>query len=162
MLDETNKLTRKHLQWLRACVANAEIFRRCQKKAFFCFIIDKYGKVAGTGYNGLPSGMVDCVDGGCPRALNDVPSGTPYDSGPGLCFSSHAEINALAHGDGDRFHGATLYVNGEPCLTCAKSIASAGIKTIVCLVEEHRVNTATVDDFLAKAKVDLQKLKIGN
>jgi len=148
------------MQWLQACIANAEIFRRCQKKAFFCFIIDEYGRVAGTGYNGLPSGMVDCVDGGCPRALNKVPSGIPYDSGPGLCFSSHAEINALAHGDGYRFHGATLYVNGEPCLTCAKSVAAAGIKTIVCLKEPFRTNTTTVDNFLALAEVELLKLEI--
>ena len=42
-------VTRKQMQWLQACIANAEIFRRCQKKAFFCFIIDEYGRVAGTG-----------------------------------------------------------------------------------------------------------------
>lgn len=149
-------ITEKDQKWLRACKACAQIFSTCAKAQFWCFIIDEHGRIAGQGYNGVPPNMTHCSDGGCPRFLNDVPSGTPYDYGPGLCYSQHAEIGALSHGDGHRFHRATLYVNGEPCLTCAKSIASAGIKRIVAISESGRLHNEITHDFLVMAKVELE------
>jgi deoxycytidylate deaminase len=148
----------RDLKWLRACVSCAEIFSTCGKAQFWCFIVENsgYGRIIGQGYNGVPSGMKHCKDGGCPRWLNKVPPGTPYDYGDGLCYSSHAEVSALSHGDGSRYREATLYVNGPPCLTCAKSIAAAGISRIVCLMESGRLFTDVTEDFLAKAKVELE------
>lgn len=143
-------------KWLRACIEFADIFSTCGKKKYSCFIVAKngYGRIVGQGYNGVPSGMTHCEDGGCPRYLNNVPSGTPYDSGPGLCYSSHAEVSALAHGNGFMYDESTLYVNGEPCLTCAKSIAAAGIKRIVHLQEAEKVGSIEVQNFLKKALVE--------
>lgn len=149
-------MSNKDRQWLMMCEAGAQIFATCAKAQFMCIIVDERGRVAGMGYNGVPSGMVHCKDGGCPRYLNNVPSGTPYDYGDGLCFSGHAEQNALAHGDGSRYDGATLYVNGRPCLTCAKQVACAGIKRIVILEEQlDRQHTDVMENFLSSAGVEL-------
>jgi dCMP deaminase len=149
-------------KWIKACIECAEIFSTCGKKQYWCFIIENhgYGRIVGQGYNGVPSGMKHCVDGGCPRFANNVPSGTPYDYGDGLCFSSHAEISALAHGDGSRYSKSTLYVNGEPCLTCAKSIASAGIKRIVYLNEPEKIGSDVTKEFLNKAQVELISISL--
>ena len=149
----------KDHQWMQMCIAGAQIFSTCGKAQFMCIIVDEHGRIVGTGYNGVPSGMTHCVDGGCPRFINNVPSGTPYDEGPGLCYSGHAEINALSHGDGTRYDGATLYVNGMCCLTCAKSIACAGIMRIVSLSESSlRLGSSITTDFLAAAGVTLETI----
>lgn len=144
----------KDIQWLKFCESGAQIFSTCAKAQFMCIIVDEHGRVAGMGYNGVPSGMKHCKDGGCPRFVNNVPAGTPYDFGPGLCYSGHAEQNALAHGDGTRYNTATLYVNGQPCLTCAKQIACSGIKRIVASVEPDRNHQEVVLDFLEQAGVE--------
>ena len=152
----------RDIKWIKACIQCAQIFSTCGKKQYWCFIIDEhgYGRIVGQGYNGVPSGMKHCKDGGCPRFINNVPSGTPYDYGDGLCYSSHAEISALAHGDGFRYANSTLYVNGEPCLTCAKSIASAGIKRIVHLREPDKVNSSEVKKFLAHASIQVVQVSL--
>lgn len=102
------------------------IMAKCSKAQYFCFIIDRNGRICGGGYNGTPSGMLNCVDGGCPRAINNAPSSADYNSGEGLCWAVHAEINALMGVDRETLKGATLYVNGEPCVGCAKQIAGSG------------------------------------
>jgi dCMP deaminase len=147
-------MSHKDMQWLQFCEAGAKIFSTCGKAQFMCIIVDEYGRVAGMGYNGVPSGMKHCVDGGCPRFLNNVSSGTPYDYGDGLCYSGHAEQNALAHGDGTRYNAATLYVNGQPCLTCAKQIACSGIQRIVAFSEPGRQYGSVVLDFFSEANVE--------
>jgi dCMP deaminase len=147
---------KKDKQWLEMCEAGAGIFSTCAKAQFMCIIVDKHGRVIGLGYNGVPSGMTHCADGGCPRFLNDVPSGTPYDYGDGLCFSGHAEQNALAHADSSRYEGATLYVNGRPCLTCAKIIACSGIRRVAIFIEDQeRLHTDVMKNFIETAGVEL-------
>jgi dCMP deaminase len=51
-------------------------------------------RVVATGYNGTPSGMTNCLDGGCVRcARHDIwELGTAYD----LCICVHAEANCIA------------------------------------------------------------------
>lgn len=148
-------ITHKDNQWLTFCESGARIFSTCGKNKVFSIIVDASNHIVGQGYNGVPSGMVHCEDGGCPRFLNDVPSGTNYDSGPGLCFAAHAEANALAHGDGTRYKESTIYVNCSPCLACARQIAASGIKRIVYLVKDDRHCDTTTANFLDTAGVDV-------
>lgn len=146
------KPSRKDAQWLEFCESSAKIFSTCIKAQVFAVIVDSEQRIVGTGYNGVPSGLEHCVDGGCPRGKSNVPSGSDYDSGPGLCYAAHAEANALAHGDGTRYSRSTLYVNKYPCLGCARLIASSGIKRIVTDTSKEIQNSS---EFLAMCKIEV-------
>lgn len=91
-------------------------------------------RVISTGYNGVPEGMKNCLNGGCLRCRNPkgrFPSGTGYD----LCICVHAEQNALlsAARFGISVQGATLYSTMQPCFGCAKELLQAHVKRIVSL-----------------------------
>ena len=153
-------INNKDLQWLKLCHSGSEIFSSCGKRKYFCLIVNSNNQIVGQGYNGVPSGMRHCEDGGCPRFINNVPHGTPYDYGDGLCYSSHAEQNALARSNSLEFPNSTLYVNGFPCLTCAKQIASAGIKKIVIIEDNYRLDMEVASKFLSDAGVQLIEVQL--
>ncbi|MHB1757862.1 MAG: deoxycytidylate deaminase [Leptospirillum sp.] len=97
-------------------------------------VIVKENRVISTGYNGVPEGMINCLDGGCLRCQNPeerFPSGTGYD----LCICVHAEQNAIlaAARFGISVEGATLYTTMQPCFGCAKEIIQAKIAKVVYL-----------------------------
>lgn len=125
---------------MKWCIEGGKIFSTCSKAQYMSIIVDKHNRVLGTGYNGVPSGMTHCTDGGCPRAKNNVKSGTPYDYGPGLCYAIHAEANALLHSDRSARTGGTIYINGVPCFGCAKLISTSGLKKVVFLDNSNNRN----------------------
>ena len=66
------------------------------------------------------------MKGECPRAFTSVEPGSPYDTGPGMCVASHAEINCVMDvDDRSRLSGATLYVTCEPCGGCSKILLNS-------------------------------------
>lgn len=91
-------------------------------------------RVISTGYNGVPEGMKNCLQGGCLRCQNPggrFPSGTGYD----LCICVHAEQNALltAARFGIAVNGATIYSTMQPCFGCAKELLQAEVMRVVYL-----------------------------
>jgi len=93
-------------------------------------VIVKDNRILTTGYNGSPAGTHNCSDiGTCKRIELNVPSGERHE----LCRALHAEQNAIitAAKNGVSTEGATIYVNVQPCVICAKMIINAGIKRIV-------------------------------
>jgi dCMP deaminase len=96
-------------------------------------VIVKGNRVISTGYNGVPEGMPNCLDGGCLRCSHpeEFESGTGYD----LCICVHAEQNALlsAARFGISVEDATLYTTMQPCFGCAKEMVQAHIKRVVYL-----------------------------
>ena len=97
-------------------------------------VIVRDNRVISTGYNGVPEGMTNCLDGGCLRCQNPdgrFPSGTGYD----LCICVHAEQNAIlsAARFGIAVANSTLYTTMQPCFGCAKEIAQAKISEVVFL-----------------------------
>jgi len=87
--------------------------------------------IVATGYNGTPTKMINCSDGGCVRCLNrekKYPSGTGYD----LCICVHAEQNAIisAARFGISIAGATLYTTTQPCFGCLKEMLQARIRCV--------------------------------
>ncbi len=70
------------------------------------------------GYNGFPVGMEDSEE-----RLNNRETK--------LDFTVHAELNAILNAPWD-IVGSSLYCTKAPCLNCAKAIAQAGIKRVVC------------------------------
>ena len=90
-------------------------------------------RVVSTGYNGTPSGMINCLDGGCDRCANrgKYQSGTGYD----LCICVHAEQNALlsAARHGIAVQGGVMYSTTRPCFGCTKELLQAGIAQVYYL-----------------------------
>lgn len=107
-------------------------------------------RVISTGYNGVPEGMKNCLDGGCLRCRNpkgQFPSGTGYD----LCICVHAEQNALlsAARFGISVQSTTLCTTMQPCFGCAKELLQAHVKQIVFL---HEWSPSDVDPDMDKQK----------
>ena len=84
-----------------------------------------------TGYNGTPSKMPNCLDGGCERCAHPerFESGKGYD----LCICVHAEQNCLlaAARFGISVEGATIYTTMRPCFGCTKELLQAGVERVV-------------------------------
>lgn len=90
-------------------------------------IVDREGRVVGTGYNGFPRGVSDDPERYNNRELK-------YE------LVVHAEVNAVLTA-GHQARGGTLYVYpgfGSPCMCtgCAKAAIQAGIRRVVGLNEE--------------------------
>lgn len=92
-------------------------------------VIVKDRRILATGYNGAPSGMAHCLDIGCIRETEHIPSGTQHEK----CRAVHSEQNAIIQAavHGVSIDGATLYCTHQPCILCAKMIINSGIKRVV-------------------------------
>lgn len=101
-------------------------------------------RIIGTGYNGTPSGMLNCNEGGCVRCSDSqIEKGKrkgdmvdpSHKAGYALdrCICVHAEQNALltAARFGIAMDGATIYTTLSPCFTCLKEAVQAGIHRVV-------------------------------
>jgi len=88
-------------------------------------------RVIATGYNGTPSGMPNCDEGGCERCANrggDYPPGSGYDQ----CICVHAEQNTLLTSArfGIGVDGSILYTTMRPCFGCTKELLQARVKGV--------------------------------
>ena len=85
--------------------------------------------ILATGYNGAPSGVRHCLETGCLREQMGIPSGQRHE----ICRGLHAEQNAIIQAAryGINITGASIYVNTQPCIVCAKMLINAGIDEIV-------------------------------
>ncbi len=108
----------------------------CRRTRVGAVIVDVDNHIVGTGYPGTAPGRPGCLDGACPRGLADASAGILPLSAYDNCISTHAEANALLHGDRSRFTGA-IYVTREPCRWCFTLIRAAGLPTAVYLSGER-------------------------
>lgn len=92
-------------------------------------VIVKDRRIITTGYNGTPSGIKNCFDGGCARCGGGAASGLDLSE----CICAHAEENAIVQAafHGVSVRGAVLYCTDSPCLMCAKMIVSAGVREVI-------------------------------
>lgn len=105
--------------------------------------IVKNKRILSTGYNGAPSGMEHCLDTGCIRNLENIPSGTRHEK----CRAVHAEQNAIIQAaiHGVSIAGGTLYCTHQPCILCAKMIINAEIERVV--FKERYPDTEAIEFF---------------
>lgn len=150
-------ITKKESDWLRAVEGMAEIFSTCSRRKYAAVILSPNGRIIGMGYNGSAPNSVHCEDGGCPRANTDVPHGSTYDN----CIAIHAEANAIIWSDQAMRVGATLIVNGPPCYSCAKLIASSGIAKVVCKSDDAYAQFDDIMNYLNGLGIELKVEKNG-
>lgn len=85
-------------------------------------------RIIATGYNGAPAGISHCLDVGCLREQQGIPSGQRHE----LCRGLHAEQNAIIQAalHGVSVEGSTLYCTNMPCSICSKMLINARIEKI--------------------------------
>jgi dCMP deaminase len=82
-----------------------------------------------TGYNGAAAGLKDCLELGCLRDEQGIPSGERQE----ICRAIHAEQNVIIQAalHGISLEGSTIYCTHTPCVLCAKMLTNARIKRFV-------------------------------
>jgi len=85
--------------------------------------------ILATGYNGAAAGLKDCLELGCLRDEQGIPSGTRHE----ICRGIHAEQNVIIQASlhGVSLEGSTIYATHTPCNQCAKMLVNAKIKRYV-------------------------------
>lgn len=99
----------------------------CIRRHIGAVILDKYGNIASTGYNGSARGLEHCDVQGCIRLKEKIPSGTMLEK----CRAVHAESNALLQAGVEKSRDGTIYITVSPCIICSGLIINNQIKKIV-------------------------------
>ena len=151
-------ITRKDQQFMDLSLAGSKIFSTCRRRQYMAIIVNEANAVVSIGYNGAPSSMQHCVDGGCPRAQT-LKIGEGHGSPYGDCIAQHAEAGALIRANYAEIYGSdcTMYINGIPCYDCAKLIATSSIKRLVYL-EDSDCDSTKSKDILNQTGVELISL----
>ncbi len=124
----------------------------CRRRSVGAVLV-KDRRILATGYNGAPTGLRHCLDLGCLREQQNIPSGERHE----LCRGLHAEQNSIIQA---AFHGvsvkdATLYCTNYPCVICAKMIINAGIARIIF---REGYSDQLSQEMLQEAKVEVTQL----
>jgi dCMP deaminase len=114
------------------------------------------------GYNGTPSGIKNCYEGGCKRCARR--KGGLIKSGESLerCLCVHAEANAIMQcvlfGNAGSTRDATLYSTYSPCIECSKMVITVGINRVV--IQKEYVENGF--EILQEANVQIKKIDPDN
>ena len=146
----------KHLNIrIQQCLSLAEA-SNCPRRKFGALLLDPLRNVVlMDGYNGAPrNGGELCGGNHCLRDQENVKSGTQIEIG---CH--HAEMNVIcnAAASGISTQNAWLFINGEPCIMCAKLIHHAGIKKV--LIIEGGYQGINGIDYLEQHHVSIERKK---
>jgi dCMP deaminase len=135
----------------------AKLRSNCLTKHVGAVIVKDNRQIA-TGYNGTPSGIKNCFDGGCPRCISRKKGEVKSGEGLDRCLCTHAESNAIMQcalfGNAGSTKGATLYSTFAPCIECSKMAISVGLTRIVVLGDYAERGT----QLLNEANIKLVKL----
>ena len=104
-------------------------------------------RILSHGYNGVPSGHEHCCD--TDQCLKQLNGSEDYK----VCV--HAEQNAICQcaKRGLAVGGATLYVNADVCITCAKLMVSSGVKR--CVVQRDHRGTSDGIELMRRSGVEI-------
>lgn len=128
-MESENRNVRKRKSWdeyFMQLTFNVAERATCPRRQVGAILV-KDRKLMGTGYNGSPSGVADCLENGCMMELFEE-NGEQKER----CIRTiHAEVNLMLFTDRDDREGATVYSTDSPCYNCAKMLANSGIKEVV-------------------------------
>ena len=104
--------------------------------------------ILATGYNGAASGLKDCLELGCLRDEQNIPSGERHE----ICRGIHAEQNVIVQASlhGVSLEGGTIYCTHTPCVLCAKMLVNAKIARFVSFA---RYNDDSFIDLFGEAGI---------
>jgi dCMP deaminase len=127
-------------------------------------VIVKDNRQIATGYNGTPSGIKNCFEGGCPRCTARMNGKIKTGENLERCLCTHAEANAIMQcalfGNAGSTRGATMYSTLAPCIECSKMAISVGITRIVVIADYPEDGTKLLREAnIVLAKLDFELLK---
>lgn len=134
---------------------------RCPRRQVGACLV-KGKKLLGTAYNGAPSGVPDCSEGGC-LIREEVELMTSTDGEDKMikrqsCVRTiHAEQNLLLFTDRDDREGSTVYVTDQPCWTCANMLANSGVVEII-FDRSYRKDHEKVSELMRKTGIVLRSI----
>jgi dCMP deaminase len=136
-------MKQKHIDmWVSVCKDISKV-SNCPRGKFAALVIDEDSNtLLASGYNGyLRGGTPLCGGETCARDAKGIKSGENIEIG---CI--HAEMNALINCARETVssRGKVLFLNGEPCLMCAKFIIQAGIRKVYIVGGVYRTNGVEV------------------
>lgn len=120
-------------------------------------VLVKDSRIISVGYNGPPAGTHNCDE--------DFPeTGCSRDRKGSCSLALHAEENAILYALKNKadLEGSTLYLTLSPCLPCARTIFTTGIKKVIynSLYSEYKkIDVEEGLDFLNKLGVLTEKYK---
>lgn len=116
-------------------------------------VIVKDGRILSTGYNGTPSGYVNCSDHWDSNYTKEHHEWSKT-------YEIHAEMNAIiwAARKGISIEGGTIYVTLEPCSECSKNLIAAGIQRIVYDIPYEHTNSEVVSKFIKENHIIIEKV----
>ncbi|RXJ98052.1 dCMP deaminase [Arcobacter sp. CECT 8986] len=117
-------------------------------------VIVKDGRILSTGYNGTPSGYVNCSEHWHDEYTKEHHEWSKT-------YEIHAEMNAIiwAARKGISIEDATIYVTLEPCSECSKNLIASGIKRIVYDRPYEHTNSEVVEKFIKENGVIIEQIK---
>lgn len=114
-----------------------------------CVLVNQFGQIIASGYNGSPRGFPHCDEVGC---MFDIEN---------HCIRAiHAEMNAILQcaRTGVQTNGCDLYVTHSPCSRCAMIIAQSGISHVI-YGEIYKSITLT-EEIFKMANIQLTKMEV--
>ena len=123
-------------------------------------VLTKDTRIISLGYNGPPAGTHNCDE--------EWPStGCARDRKGSCSLALHAEENAILYAAKNKIsmEGATLYTTLSPCLACARTIFTMGVKKVVYLNSYAEYKGLKVEEgveFLKQFGVEVVRYITGN
>jgi dCMP deaminase len=119
------------------------ILSTCSRRRVGCVLVDSAYRIIGTGYNGVPRGVIHCTDHPCPYVSHQHGSS---------CWATHAEVNAISQCQNtDKVW--TVFTTTFPCIECFKLIMNTEAKRIV-YIEDYPANQEMVKE-LNNGRIEL-------
>ena len=117
-------------------------------------VIVRDGRILSTGYNGTPSGFINCDEKWNNKYTKEHHQWSKT-------YEIHAEMNAIlwAARNGISIKEATIYSSLEPCSECSKNIIGSGILRIVYDIPYERNHSQIIQDFIRKNGVIIEQIK---
>lgn len=135
----------------------AKLRSNCLTRQVGAVIVKDKRQIA-TGYNGTPSGVRNCFDGGCQRCMERKNGTVQAGTGLDRCLCNHAESNAILQCAvmGNSSKGSVLYCTLVPCLDCSKMIVTSGITRVVAVESTYPENAR---ELFIEAGVQFETIK---
>ncbi|MEB3246193.1 MAG: dCMP deaminase family protein [Vampirovibrionales bacterium] len=125
----------------------------CPRRKVGCILLDGFGHIIGTGYNGNARGLAHCSD-------EEPCDGVHARSGEDLdkCEAIHAEQNALLQCH-DVMRIESVYCTTQPCPHCMKMLINTSAKRII-YAEPYAKSAALVRKLAEKRDIELIELPL--